>query len=106
MEAEPHLALTLASLAGRCRISSRALHQGFVSHMGISPMAYLRQVRLRRAHQTLLDSDPSSLTVASIAYRWGFTNPGRFAAAHTERYGESPSETLRRNKFRAPRDRQ
>jgi hypothetical protein len=47
VEAEPHLALTLASLAGRRGISSRALHQGFVSHMGISPMAYLRQVRLR-----------------------------------------------------------
>jgi AraC-like DNA-binding protein len=54
----------------------------------------------------LLDSDPSSLTVASVAYRWGFTNPGRFAAAHAQRYGESPSATLRRNEFRVPRDRQ
>jgi transcriptional regulator GlxA family with amidase domain len=96
MEAEPHLALTLASLAGRCRISSRALHQGFVSHMGISPMAYLRQVRLRRAHQELLASKPSVATVASIAKRWGYSNPGRFAAVHAARYGESPADTLRR----------
>jgi AraC-like DNA-binding protein len=106
IEAEAHLPLTVSALAARTHVSARSLQQGFRSHLDASPMEYLRQVRLRRAHQTLLDSDPSSLTVASIAYRWGFTNPGRFAAAHTERYGESPSETLRRNKFRAPRDRQ
>jgi AraC-like DNA-binding protein len=106
IEAEAHLPLTVSALAARTHVSARSLQLGFRSHLDASPMEYLRQVRLRRAHQTLLDSDPSSLTVASIAYRWGFTNPGRFAAAHTERYGESPSETLRRNKFRAPRDRQ
>jgi transcriptional regulator GlxA family with amidase domain len=45
----------------------------------------------------LLESDPSRITVASVACRWGFTNLGRFAAAHTARYQESPSETLRRS---------
>jgi transcriptional regulator GlxA family with amidase domain len=59
-------------------------------------MAYLREVRLRRAHQHLLDSDPSIVTVASVAYRWGFTNLGRFAAAHAARYSEPPVTTLRR----------
>jgi transcriptional regulator GlxA family with amidase domain len=65
-------------------------------HMGMSPMTYLRQVRLRRAHHELLGSDPSVETVASIAKRWGYTNPGRFAAAHAARYGETPAATLRR----------
>jgi AraC-like DNA-binding protein len=97
IEAEPHLPLTVASLAGRCHISSRALQQGFVRHIGVSPMTYLRQVRLRRAHQELLASDPSIETVASIAKRWGYTNPGRFAAAHAARYGETPAATLRRS---------
>jgi transcriptional regulator GlxA family with amidase domain len=59
-------------------------------------MAYLREVRLRHAHQALLDSDPSTETVASVANRWGFTNLGRFSAAHATRYGESPVVTLRR----------
>jgi AraC-like DNA-binding protein len=106
IEAEAHLPLTVSALAARTHLSVRSLQQGFRSHLDISPMEYLRQVRLRRAHQMLLDSDPSSLTVASVAYRWGFTNPGRFAAAHAQRYGESPSATLRRNEFRIPRDRQ
>jgi AraC-like DNA-binding protein len=102
IEAEPHLPLTVASLAGRCHISSRTLQQGFVRHMGMSPMTYLRQVRLRRAHQELLASDPSIETVASIATRWGYTNPGRFAAAHAARYGEPPAATLRRSRRAIP----
>lgn len=96
IESEPHLPLTIACLAAECHVSSRALQQSFIRHMGMSPMTYLRQVRLRRAHQELLESDPSVETVASIAKRWGYSNPGRFAAAHASRYGETPAATLRR----------
>jgi AraC-like DNA-binding protein len=99
MEAEPHLPLRVTSLAARSQVSARALQQGFQRHMGVSPMSYLRQVRLRRAHQDLLHSDPSLETVESIALRWGFTNPGRFAAAHAARYGENPAQTLRRSRY-------
>ena len=63
-------------------------------------MAYLREVRLRRAHQSLLETDPSVTSVASVAYHWGFTNLGRFAAAHTARYDEPPAATLRHRVFR------
>jgi transcriptional regulator GlxA family with amidase domain len=98
IEAKPHLPLTVTSLARQCHISPRALQKGFIRHLGISPMAYLRQVRLRRAHHELLVSDPSVETVASIARRWGFTNLGRFATAHTARYGETPAQTHRRSR--------
>jgi len=57
---------------------------------------FLREVRLRRAHQNLLESNPSTTSVASVAYKWGFTNLGRFAAAHTACYDEPPAATLRR----------
>lgn len=99
IEAEAHLPLTLSSIAGRCHVSVRSLQQGFQRHLGTSPMAYLREVRLRRAHQSLLESDPSTVTVASVANRWGFANLGRFAAAHNARYGEPPLQTLRRRAF-------
>jgi AraC-like DNA-binding protein len=97
IEAEAHLPLTLSSLAARCQVSVRSLQLGFKRHLGTSPMSYLREVRLRRAHQTLLESDPSTVTVASVAYDWGFTNLGRFAAAHAARYREAPAKTLRRS---------
>ncbi|WP_139813549.1 AraC family transcriptional regulator [Mycobacterium simiae] len=99
IEEEAHLPLTLSSIAARSHISVRTLQQGFQRHLKTSPMAYLREVRLRRAHQALLSADPSTVTVASIAYRWGFTNLGRFAAAHSARYRETPTETLRRRTF-------
>ena len=99
IEEEAHLPLTVSSIASRCYVSVRSLQQGFRHHLGTSPMAYLRAVRLRRAHQTLLESDPSTVSVAAVAYRWGFSNLGRFAAAHTARYDESPAVTLRRTVF-------
>lgn len=99
IEEEAHLPLTVSSLAARSHVSVRSLQQGFRNHLGVSPLEYLRRVRLRRAHQTLLESDPSEVTVASVAHRWGFTHLGRFAAAHAERYGEAPSETLHRRAY-------
>ena len=102
IETEPHLPHSVASLARRCGISSRALQQGFARHLGMSPMSYLRQVRLHRAHQDLLTADPSVETVASVAKRWGYTNPGRFAAAHAARYGETPAVTIRRSERAIP----
>jgi AraC-like DNA-binding protein len=96
IEAEAQLPLTLSSIAARSQVSVRSLQQGFKRHLGMSPMSYLREVRLRRAHRTLLESDPSVVTVASVAYDWGFTNLGRFAAAHAGRYNEPPAKTLRR----------
>ena len=96
IEAEAHLPLTLSLIAARSQVSVRSLQQGFKGHLGMSPMSYLREVRLRRAHQTLVEADPSIVTVASVAYDWGFTNLGRFAAAHAARYREPPAKTLRR----------
>ena len=100
IEEEAHLPLTVSSIAARCHVSVRSLQQDFRRYVGTSPMAYLRAVRLRRAHQSLLESDPSMTSVASVAYHWGFTNLGRFAAAHTARYDEPPAATLRRLAYR------
>lgn len=96
IEAEANLPLTVSALAVRSFVSVRSLQQGFRVHVGTTPMAYLRNVRIRRARQDLLESDPSIDTVASIAFRWGFSNLGRFAAAYAARYGENPAVTLRR----------
>ncbi len=103
IEAEAHLPLTVAAIAAGCHVSVRSLQQDFRRYMGMSPMGYLREVRLRRAHQSLLESDPSTTSVASVAYHWGFTNLGRFAAAHTARYHEPPAVTLRRPAYRRTR---
>ncbi|MCF6424143.1 helix-turn-helix domain-containing protein [Amycolatopsis tucumanensis] len=65
-------------------------------------MAYLRQVRLARARNDLINGDPDVLTVSAVALRWGFGHLGRFGAACQEWYGEPPSHTLRRWKGTQP----
>jgi AraC-like DNA-binding protein len=100
IEDEAHLPLTVSAIAAHCHVSVRSLQQDFRRYVGTSPMAYLREVRLRRAHQSLLESDPSATSVASVASHWGFTNLGRFAAAHAARYDELPAATLRRRASR------
>ena len=92
---EPERAFGVADLAAVAGMSVRSLQEGFRRHVGYTPMAYLQQIRLGRAHETLRRSDPQRITVASVAHRWGFAHLGRFASAYRRKYGVSPSETLR-----------
>jgi AraC-like DNA-binding protein len=95
IEAGAHLPLTTSTLAMQCHVSVRTLQEGFRRHLGMSPMAYARVVRLRRAHSDLRSAHPAHTTVAAIAHRWGFTHLGRFASAHQAMYGETPYQALR-----------
>jgi AraC-like DNA-binding protein len=95
VESDPQAPLTLTLLATRCGVGPRALQKGFQQHLGMSPMEYVRDVRLRRAHEELRAADPSAESVADVARRWGFTHLGRFAAAHEAKYGQKPLRTLR-----------
>lgn len=93
IEAHPEQEYTIGTLAQLAGIGVRALQKGFQQHVGMSPMSYLRQVRLARVHDELRKGE--ARTVAEAAHRWGFTHLGRFAAAYAARYGVTPSLTLR-----------
>jgi AraC-like DNA-binding protein len=95
IQSEPERPYGVADLAGITGVSVRSLQEGFRRHLGCTPMAYLQQVRLERARESLRDADPTRVTVASIAHRWGFAHLGRFAAVYRARFGECPSESLR-----------
>ncbi|HET9519084.1 MAG TPA: helix-turn-helix domain-containing protein, partial [Actinoplanes sp.] len=95
MNAAPERQFYVADLAAIAGISVRSLQEGFRRHLGVTPMAYLQQIRLGRAHDTLVREHPQRITVAAVAHRCGFTHLGRFANAYRARYGVSPSDTLR-----------
>ena len=61
----------------------------------MSPMAYVQEVRLQRVHRQLRAAAPGTTTVTDVAHAWGFVHLGRFARRYRERFGESPSQTLR-----------
>ncbi|MBC2660179.1 AraC family transcriptional regulator [Novosphingobium flavum] len=87
--------ITLEKLVEVSGVSARALFDGFRKFRGTSPMAYLRSVRLQRAHEDLKNAGPGA-SVTEIACRWEFYQFGRFAAQYKTMFGELPSETLRR----------
>ncbi|WAZ19572.1 AraC family transcriptional regulator [Streptomyces cinnabarinus] len=92
LPAEPYDAARLAAIA---QVSVRTLQEAFRKHVGMPPMAYVSEVRLERVHGQLRAAAPGSTTVAEVAYQWGFAHLGRFARRYRERYGETPSQTLR-----------
>ncbi|MEU6147534.1 AraC family transcriptional regulator [Streptomyces sp. NPDC047081] len=95
MAADPEKCWEITELAEYAGVSLRTLQEGFKGRFGRSPSAYLRGIRLERAHRMLGDSDEAgTLNVTEIAYACGFNHPGRFAIAYRDRYGVSPSTTL------------
>ncbi|WP_409239818.1 AraC family transcriptional regulator [Streptomyces sp. PA5.6] len=94
MEAHPEHPFTVAALAEIAGVGIRRLQQGFRDHVGVSPMDYLRRTRLARVHEELRAKEPGQVTVTDVAFLWGFTHPGRFAAAYRRQYGVTPSTTL------------
>jgi len=96
IEANAAQPLTVTDIATATGVSVRGLQQGFQRSLDMSPMRYLRQVRLREAHRELRTADPTATTVGDVAARWGFRHQGRFAAEYRRRYGCPPAETLRR----------
>lgn len=95
LEANAHLPITVGDVALHCRVSVRTLQYAFRSRLAMSPMEYLRRVRLDRVHRDLITADPSNATVTAIASRWGFYNHGKFAEYYRSAYGRIPSHTLR-----------
>jgi AraC-like DNA-binding protein len=86
--------ITVADIATVANVTIRAIRLAFRRHLDTTPTAYLRRVRLDRAHRDLLAADPGTgATVAAIAARWGFPDPSRFATAYRQAYGRSPDDT-------------
>ena len=96
MEERPAEPWTTVGLASELHLSVRALQMGFKRELGMAPTAYLRLVRMRRAHTTLKESNPSDTTVHAVALSLGLVHQGRFARSYRAMFGEMPSETLRR----------
>jgi len=82
----------LCSITGA---SYTTLERGFREMYGMAPQKQIKELRLSRARRELLH--PTSITtVTGVAVRWGFFELGRFSSYYRARFGESPSETLRK----------
>lgn len=87
MEAHADQAISITDVAAAAGCGTRALQLAFREFRGTTPLAALRDVRLRAAHAALR---ASTAPTAEIARKFGFTNPSRFKSAFLRRFGEPP----------------
>lgn len=90
-----HHDISIRDIAAASGVTPRAIQYAFREHLGMTPLEYLRRVRLELAHRELESADPAFDTVTSIAGRCGFSHPGRFSSAYKQVFGTEPSRTLR-----------
>ncbi len=93
IEANADLPLTAARLVAVSGTGASALYGAFRRHCGLSPLGYLRALRLGRVRAELKRAEPGC-SVTSTALKWGFTHLGRFSSHYRSAYGETPSQTL------------
>ncbi|RZU53562.1 AraC-like DNA-binding protein [Krasilnikovia cinnamomea] len=97
IEANADIDISVIDMARAARVSVRAVRRAFRRHLDTTPMAYLRRVRLDRAHQQLGDRVPGDgTTVADIAARWGYADLSRFTADYHRAYGRPLGRALDR----------
>lgn len=90
--------ITIETLALVTDSSARSLFAAFKAARGCSPMRFVKQIRLKRAREMLLQPSAEA-TVTSVALDCGFSNLGHFAKDYLASFGELPSETLKRGKL-------
>jgi AraC-like DNA-binding protein len=93
--------IRIADIARELGIGVRHLQAGFRRHLDMTPLQFLRECRLDQAHRRLSNPLPGE-TTTSIAFDCGFAHLGDFAQDYRRRFGEAPSETLRRHKWLEP----
>jgi AraC-like DNA-binding protein len=96
IDANAHRDIAAADIADAAHVTIRAVQLAFRRHLGTTPLAYVRRLRLELAHRELVAADPESTTVTAVANRWGFGNHSRFTVRYRAAFGTTPSRTLRK----------
>ncbi len=97
LEERPEEMLSSGDICRVVGVAERTLNLACQEFLGESAVRYARNRRLDLVHARLRASDPASTLVTNVAMDHGFWELGRFAQAYRLRFGERPSDTLRRN---------
>jgi YesN/AraC family two-component response regulator len=81
--------LSVESLSAHLCISRASLYNRVFEYAGMSPVEFIRTVKLEKAKDLLERSDK---TVTEIAYETGFTNANYFTKVFKSKYNLTPSE--------------
>lgn len=88
--------IQISDLTEEVCMSPRAMQTMFKKYLRMSPVQYIRAMRLAEIRRELLDMRQSDArTLTELAQKWGFNHLGRFSAYYRKAYHENPSDTLR-----------
>ncbi|MFM0075747.1 helix-turn-helix domain-containing protein [Paraburkholderia sediminicola] len=87
--------ITVLDLCRALRCSRRTLQTSFQRVANVTPVEYLRSIRLNAVHRLLRMTSVEELLIGDAACRWGFTHLGYFAREYRDLFGELPSQTPR-----------
>jgi AraC family transcriptional regulator, ethanolamine operon transcriptional activator len=83
---------SIPDLCERLHISRRALQNCVEEVTGLSPLAYMRNIRLNAVRRELCQGS-NAQPISNIAYAWGFSHLSQFAHDYRQLFGELPSES-------------
>ncbi|VIO80661.1 Transcriptional activator FeaR [Bradyrhizobium ivorense] len=83
--------LTIADIARQEGLSQRYLQRLF-ERQNTTFSAYLRERRLERCCNDLIDPNYADQRIAAISYRWGFSDQAHFSRMFSATYGTSPRQ--------------
>ena len=92
----PTLAVSRDLLSRETGVPERTLNHICHAFSGLSPITYIKRGHMSLAHAMLYRGGPDA-TVTRIATFCGFSELGRFSVVYRQRYGQSPSQTLRQS---------
>lgn len=81
--------LSVEVLSTHLCISRASLYNKLLEFTGMSPVEFIRNVKLEKAKGLL---EKSGMTVTEVAYETGFANPNYFAKVFKAKYSMTPSE--------------
>ena len=88
-------AITVPELCEQVHVSRRTLQYCFEDVLGMSPMLYLRMMRLNGVRRQLNDQAPGQVAIGDVADAWGLSNFSQFSSDYRKLFGLCPSATLK-----------
>jgi AraC family transcriptional regulator, ethanolamine operon transcriptional activator len=89
--------LPLSELCRHANLKVRTLETGFREVTGLTPIAYIRSLRLNAVRRALHNASLQTRSISAIALDNGFWHLSQFATDYRKLFGETPTKTRRRS---------
>ncbi|GGY43440.1 helix-turn-helix domain-containing protein [Pseudoduganella albidiflava] len=88
-------AVSIPELCEHACVSRRTLQYCFEDVLGVSPVVYLRRLRLNAIRRMLRDEPPHARGIGRLAADWGIDNFSQFSSDYKKLFGKTPSACAR-----------